>query len=113
MADSIQSDDYSMQLAPFAPETVDKIAAVLQRILEHMDVQVLEGSGCSPKVLGEAGITKADMLLAVTDSDEINLMACTFANMLAPGARSICSMVRTTSTSGLMIIPMPMPLASC
>jgi len=30
MADSIQSDDYSMQLAPFAPETVDKIAAVLR-----------------------------------------------------------------------------------
>lgn len=31
------------------------------------------------------GITKADVLLAVTDSDEINLMACTFANMLSPG----------------------------
>ncbi len=30
MADSIQSDDYAMQLAPFAPETVDKIAAVLR-----------------------------------------------------------------------------------
>jgi trk system potassium uptake protein TrkA len=64
---------------------IDRNPAVLQRILEHMDVQVLEGSGCSPLVLGEAGITKADMLLAVTDSDEINLMACTFANMLAPG----------------------------
>ncbi len=64
---------------------IDRNPAVLQRILEHMDVQVLEGSGCSPKVLGEAGIAKADMLLAVTDSDEINLMACTFANMLAPG----------------------------
>lgn len=30
MADSIQSDDYSMQLAPFAAETVDRIAAVLR-----------------------------------------------------------------------------------
>ena len=30
MADSIQSDDYSMQLAPFAAETVDKIAVVLR-----------------------------------------------------------------------------------
>ncbi len=64
---------------------IDRNPAVLQRILEHMDVQVLEGSGCSPLVLGEAGITKADVLLAVTDSDEINLMACTFANMLSPG----------------------------
>jgi Trk K+ transport system NAD-binding subunit len=64
---------------------IDRNPAVLQRILDHMDVQVLEGSGCSPLVLGEAGIAQADMLLAVTDSDEINLMACTFANMLAPG----------------------------
>ena len=64
---------------------IDRNPAVLQRILDHMDVQVLEGSGCSPMVLREAGIAKADMLLAVTDSDEINLMACTFANMLAPG----------------------------
>ena len=64
---------------------IDRNPAVLQRILDHMDVQVLEGSGCSPMVLREAGIAKADMLLAVTDSDEINLMACTFAKMLAPG----------------------------
>lgn len=64
---------------------IDRNPAVLQRILDHMDVQVLEGSGCSPMVLREAGISKADMLLAVTDSDEINLMACTFAKMLAPG----------------------------
>ncbi len=64
---------------------IDRNPAVLQRILDHMDVQVLEGSGCSPLVLREAGVDKADMLLAVTDSDEINLMACTFAKMLAPG----------------------------
>ena len=64
---------------------IDRNPAVLQRILDHMDVQVLEGSGCSPMILREAGISTADMLLAVTDSDEINLMACTFAKMLAPG----------------------------
>jgi trk system potassium uptake protein TrkA len=64
---------------------IDRNPAVLQRILDHMDVQVLEGSGCSPLVLKEAGVASADMLLAVTDSDEINLMACTFAKMLAPG----------------------------
>lgn len=64
---------------------IDRDPAVLQRILDHMDVQVLEGSGCSPQVLREAGAAAADMLLAVTDSDEVNLMACTFANFLAPG----------------------------
>lgn len=64
---------------------IDRDPVVLQRIVDHMDVQVLEGSGCSPLILGEAGIQGADMLLAVTDSDEINLMACTFANLLSPG----------------------------
>lgn len=64
---------------------IDRNPRVLQRIVDHMDVQVLEGSGCSPLVLREAGIAQSDVLLAVTDSDEINLMACTFANMLAPG----------------------------
>ena len=78
---------------------IDRNPAVLQRILDHMDVQVLEGSGCSPLVLGEAGIAQADMLLAVTDSDEINLMACTFANMLAPGLTKLARIRNDEYTS--------------
>ena len=64
---------------------VDTNPKVLERIVDNMDVQVLEGSGSSPAVLEQAGIAEAELLLAVTDSDEINLVACTFANMLAPG----------------------------
>jgi trk system potassium uptake protein len=64
---------------------VDKDPVVLDRMLEHMDVQTIVGSGSSPAVLEQAGIKEADILLAVTDSDEINLVACTFANLLAPG----------------------------
>jgi trk system potassium uptake protein TrkA len=64
---------------------VDKNPEVLEHISNHMDVQTLEGSGSSPRVLEEAGIKQANILLAVTDSDETNLVACTFANILAPG----------------------------
>jgi len=78
---------------------IDRNPAVLQRILDHMDVQVLEGSGCSPLVLREAGISEADMLLAVTDSDEINLMACTFAKMLAPGLTKLARIRNDEYTS--------------
>lgn len=68
---------------------IDKNPKVLEQIANHIDVQTLEGSGSSPKVLEEAGIKDADILLAVTDSDEINLVACTFANILAPGITKV------------------------
>ncbi len=64
---------------------IDTNPRVLERIEDNLDVQVLEGSGSSPGVLERAGIADAELLLAVTDSDETNLVACTFANMLAPG----------------------------
>jgi len=51
---------------------------------DQLDVETVLGSGSSPKVLEEAGVKEADILLAVTDSDEINLIACTFTNILAP-----------------------------
>ena len=62
---------------------IDKSDEALRKIAETSDVQTIKGSGSSPKVLEEAGVGKADILLAVTDSDEINLIACFFANMLS------------------------------
>lgn len=63
---------------------VDKNAEALRRVSETTDVQTILGSGCSPRILDQAGIAEADILLAVTDSDEINLIASFFANSLAP-----------------------------
>ncbi|MEF2232064.1 MAG: Trk system potassium transporter TrkA [Pseudodesulfovibrio sp.] len=61
---------------------IDKSADSLRKIAETSDVQTIQGSGSSPEVLEDAGIAEADILLAVTDSDEINLIACVFANLL-------------------------------
>ena len=47
------------------------------------------GSGSSPLALEEAGIKDADILLAVTDSDETNLIACFFANALSPNISKV------------------------
>jgi len=63
---------------------VDLSADALRKLAEASDVQTIKGSGSSPEVLEEAGISQADIFLAVTDSDEINLIACFFANMLNP-----------------------------
>jgi len=62
---------------------IDKSADALRKLAESSDVQTIQGSGSSPEILEQAGIAEADILLAVTDSDEINLICCFFANMLS------------------------------
>ena len=63
---------------------IEKNADALRRISENLDVQNIEGCGSSPAILEQAGIKEADILLAVTDSDETNLVASLFANILSP-----------------------------
>jgi len=62
---------------------VDRSPDALKRVADATDVQVIEGSGCSPEVLQDAGVEGADILLAVTDSDEVNLLSCFFAEKLS------------------------------
>ncbi len=49
--------------------------AAANMIAEQLDVQVVIGSGSSPSALVEAGIGKADLLAAVTQNDEVNMIA--------------------------------------
>lgn len=55
---------------------VDRSAERVNHVHENLDVKALVGRGSSPAVLREAGIRNAAILVAVTDSDEVNLMAC-------------------------------------
>jgi len=64
---------------------IDKRTEALKRFADLLDVQIIQGSGSSPSVLEESGIRGADTFLAVTDSDETNLVACLFANAIEPG----------------------------
>ncbi len=61
---------------------IDKDHKQIKRISENLDVQALLGSGTSPRVLRESGIKEADMLVAATDSDEVNLISCMLARNL-------------------------------
>ncbi len=68
---------------------IDKDENALRHMMNHLDVQTLCGSGSSPRILEDAGIEKADIILAVTDNDEVNLVACIFANLLAPNIQKV------------------------
>ncbi|MGD8262377.1 MAG: Trk system potassium transporter TrkA [Desulfobacterales bacterium] len=68
---------------------IDADLTAIRRVSDNLDVHVLQGSGSSPAVLEEAGIHDAEIMLAVTNSDEINLVACLVANILSPSTKKL------------------------
>ena len=61
---------------------VDHDAAPLQVLQDHLDLRTVLGNASYPDILERAGAEDADMLLAVTDSDETNMLACQVAYTL-------------------------------
>ncbi len=55
----------------------------LRRLQDSLDVGALVGKGSTPSVLLEAGLATADVLVAVTASDETNIVACLIAETLS------------------------------
>jgi trk system potassium uptake protein TrkA len=58
---------------------VDQNPELLRVLQDHLDLRTVEGSASYPGVLQQAGAEDADMLIAVTDSDETNMIACQVA----------------------------------
>lgn len=53
----------------------------LAAIKENLDVQTVHGNGSSLKILRRAGVESADILIAVTSSDQDNMLACMIAKV--------------------------------
>lgn len=68
---------------------IDSDVDAIRRVSENIDVQVINDSGSSPKVLETAGIKEAEILLAVTNSDETNLIACLMADLISPSTKKL------------------------
>src|SRR5690606_11557268 len=54
----------------------------LRELRDRLDIGVIIGEGSHPDILVQAGIEGADMLIAVTNHDEINMIACQVADSL-------------------------------
>lgn len=72
---------------------VDKDEKKISDIQERLDVLPVHGSGSQLSVLEEAGVSESDMLIAVTDSDETNIVACLIAKQL--GIKRVIARVQT------------------
>ena len=62
---------------------VDRDAQRTQALSNLYDIMGVQGNGASYSVLKEAGIENADLLIAVTQSDELNLLCCTVGRQVA------------------------------
>ncbi len=75
---------------------VDHDGAVLRELQERLDLRTVVGQGSHPDVLERAGAADADMVVAVTNSDEVNMVACQVAYTLFQTPTKIAR-VRTAS----------------
>ena len=76
---------------------IDKDADVLNHADETLDIMCIRGNGASVEVLKEASISETDLLIAVTDSDELNMICCVIAKKL--GAEHTVARIRKTDYS--------------
>ena len=72
VAESLVSEANDITVVDVEPER-------LKRLSDRLDLRTITGNAAHPAVLEQAGARDADMLLAVTQSDEINMVACKLA----------------------------------
>ncbi|MBF0264806.1 MAG: Trk system potassium transporter TrkA [Gammaproteobacteria bacterium] len=75
---------------------VDKSAKKLELLRDRLDIHTVCGKASYPHILEQAGAADADMLIAVTNSDEINMVACQLSYALFHTPTKIAR-VRSTS----------------
>ena len=61
---------------------LDQSPEMISRLNESLDVQAIVGHASHPEVLEQVGVADADMLIAVTFADEVNMVACQIAHSL-------------------------------
>jgi len=75
LAENLVSEDNDITI-------VDTNAAQLRALQDRLDLRTVAGRASHPDILLNAGAEDADMIIAVTDSDETNLVACQIAYTL-------------------------------
>lgn len=85
IAEALVDEDHEVTI-------VDRSEAALQRSQDTLDAQVVRGNGVNADTLVEAGAETADIVIAVTVSDEINMLSCLTAKRL--GAQYAIARIR-------------------
>lgn len=81
---------------------IDNNMEVVEKSLNTYDIMAMQGNGASYHVLQEADASKADLLIATTSSDEINMLSCLIAKKL--GTKRTVARVRNPEYSEQLFI---------
>ena len=71
---------------------IDNDPAVIEELTNTYDVMAVCGNATARELLVEAGVAKADLFVAITDSDEVNMLSCFLAKKL--GAKYTVARIR-------------------
>ena len=85
LADRLTAEEHDVTI-------VDRNDAVIERCQDSMDVMCIRGNGANARTLVEAGVDRADILIAATASDETNMLCCLMAKRL--GAKYTIARIR-------------------
>lgn len=81
---------------------IDKNMEVVEKSLNTYDIMAIRGNGASYHVLKQAEVDEADMIIAATSSDEINMLSCLIAKKL--GTKRTVARVRNPEYSEQLFI---------
>jgi len=89
---------------------IERDLRVLETVRDQLDVMAVRGHGSNPRILEEAGVREADMMIAVTDSDEVNVVVCLLADRF--GVKHKIARVRSSdlSESNTLFRDRPLPI---
>jgi trk system potassium uptake protein TrkA len=90
LAQQLATEDHDIIL-------IDNDAEVLNHADETLDIMCIRGNGASVEILREANIHETDLLITVTQSDELNMICCVIGKKL--GAKQTVARIRNTDYS--------------
>jgi len=82
VAEALASEENDIVVVDFRTELLDALK-------ERFDIATVAGNAAHPRVLEQAGARTADMIIAVTDRDETNMLACVIINALYSQPKTI------------------------
>ncbi|AKG52919.1 TrkA [Dehalogenimonas sp. WBC-2] len=89
---------------------IEESVASIEEIRRHLDVRAIKGNAATPRILREAEAQRADLVLAVTDSDETNMVICFIAKEM--GAVRTAARIRNPDYTGYFQLPAKGPSAT-
>ncbi len=90
---------------------IDRKPLVLESFVEHFDAMAVSGNCASKETLLSAGVKDADLLIAATNADEVNLLCCMTAHGLNPNIHIIARIRTPEYAEQIMTMPHVFPLS--